>query len=514
MKYEQKKEEIMAEVYKEPEKKDESPEEYYKELIETNPDDPVNYNKLGLIYYEKKDLVQAQKYYEKSLQHDRNYDEANFNLGLLYRDKNNILKSLRHLKLCVKITADESLKKKARDYIKGIEELEEQQEERKVLSIAEPAVKPDVVARKTKEFKHAKSTRETRELTLKEAEMIVKENKKILDLLKILEEKPDDVQNNISIALLYKEEGNLLKALDYYEKISFIEPNNAQIYLDMALIYREQKQYGRALDNLKICARKANNSELLSEAKHYISQIEEISTEEKSEKVELKDINKEIRTYEDMLHDNPDRVELHMNLARLYKEVTDFDKAIFHYKEYLKVNKKDERIHFELAMIYRDKGNIFNALKYLRLCVNLTKDSNLKKEAGEYISQIEGASPEEKHETTIREEKKEKDRKGGKEEEFIKELKKELKEKPDDVSLLNKLGQAYYTAGNMKLSLESYLKILNIDPSDSKIHFNVGLVYKEQGKIVKSLIHFKKYIMLAPAGEHIEEAKNYIKELE
>ncbi len=111
-------------------------------------------------------------------------------------------------------------------------------------------------------------------------------------------------------------------------------------------------------------------------------------------------------------------------------------------------------------------------------------------------------------------EKKERDRKGGNEEELIKELKKELKEKPDDINLLGKLGQAYYTAGQMKLSLESYLKVLNIDPSDSKTHFNIGLIYKEQGKIVKSLIHFKKYIMLAPAGEHIEEAKNYIKELE
>ncbi|MEQ8168623.1 MAG: tetratricopeptide repeat protein [Candidatus Eremiobacterota bacterium] len=508
--------EIIPEIHKEPEKKDKIPEEYYKELIEKNPEDPVNYNKLGLVYYEKKDIPEAQKYYEKALKCDKNYSEANFNLGLLYRDKKNILKALRHLKLCVKMSGDETLKKKARDYIKEIEEFEEKQEKMReeTVSPAEPAKKSD--AGKTKDIKPLKISRETRELTLKEAEVVLKENKQILDFLKVLSEKPDDLQSNIAIARLYKEEGNLLKALDYYKKISSIEPNNAQIYLDMALIYMEQKQYSEALENLKICARKANNSELLSEAKNYISHIEELSSEAvgTGDEVELEDRDKEIRKYEDMLHDNPDKAEIHIKLGTLYKDAADFDKAIFHYKEYLNVNKKDDRTHFELAMIYRDKGNIFNALKYLRLCVNLTEDDNLKRKAEEYISMIEGASPQEKKKTIYREEKKKTERKGGKEEEFIKELKKELKEKPDDTNLLGKLGQAYYKAGQMELSLESYLKMLNIDPSDSKIHFNIGLAYKEQGKIVKSLIHFKKYIMLAPAGEYIEEAKNYIKELE
>ena len=529
--YEHKTEEISPvtekEIHKEEEKerKEKLPEEYYQELIEKNPDDPVNYNKLGLIYYEKKDLIQARKYYEKSLQYDRSYGEANFNLGVLYRDKNNVLKSLRHLKLCVKTAKDDLLKKKAKDYIKEIEELEEKQEEMReeiasrietIEKSVETIEKPDIVARKTKEFKPI--TRETRELTLRETELITKENKQILDLLKVLDKNPDDLQSNIAIALLYKQEGNLQKSLDYYKKVSSIESNNAQIYLDMALIYREQNKYSKALDNLKICARKANNSELLSEAKNYISQIEELSSEvvEKSEKIEVKDTDEEIRKYEDILRDNPDKVEIHMNLGRLYKGAGNFDKAIFHYKEYLKINRKDDTINFELSMIYRDKGNIFNALKYLRLCINLTKDDNLKREAGEYISQIEGASPEEKKETdkTYKEEKKEIDRKGGDEEKLIKELKKELKEKPDDINLLGKLGQAYYITGHMKSSLENYLKILNIDPSDSKTHFNIGLVYKEQGKIVKSLIHFKKYIMLAPAGEYIKEAKHYIKELE
>jgi len=96
----------------------------------------------------------------------------------------------------------------------------------------------------------------------------------------------------------------------------------------------------------------------------------------------------------------------------------------------------------------------------------------------------------------------------------IQELKEKLKEKPDDLLLLWKLGEACYKSGDFDTSLSSYLNILRIDPSDIKVHFHIGLVYKEQQKIFKALLHLKKYLKVSHQGEYATDAEKYIKELE
>ena len=228
--------------------------------------------------------------------------------------------------------------------------------------------------------------------------------------------------------------------------------------------------------------------------------IEEVKILEKSKEEELKE-------YEIKLKDEPDNQDVRLQVARLYGEFEKFDKSISHYKYYLKINSKDFIAHLEIGQVYRNVGNVFNALKHFRRCIKLTKDEDLKTKVEMYISEIEGMSPDDIA-------KKETDIKGKEGKNLIEKLTKELKEKPDDVDLLNRLGEAYYSSGSHKLSCDCYLKVLEIEPMKARTHFNIGLIYREQKKVLKALIHFKKYMSLDPQGEYLTEARHYIEELE
>ncbi|OQA20120.1 MAG: photosystem I assembly protein Ycf3 [bacterium ADurb.Bin363] len=482
-----------------PEKEEPQTIEYYQELLKTSPDDPLIYTRLGLLYYEKKKPNKAKEHYEKALKLDPNFAEAHMNLGLLYKDKKNVLKTLRHFKLCVKTSKDDSLIKKAREYIKEIEDLG--------ASVMETPF-------------------ETKEIKLEEAK-VIDESPLLRELKSSLEKSPDDLEANINIAVLYKESGDMERAIEHYIKCLSIKPSDAKLCLEVALLYKEQGKFNEALDYLRICARKADNSELLDEAKNYINQIEMLSSEElagvkekvpelveekkevKIEEVKILEKSKEeeLKEYEIKLKDEPDNQDVRLQVARLYGEFEKFDKSISHYKYYLKINSKDFIAHLEIGQVYRNVGNVFNALKHFRRCIKLTKDEDLKTKVEMYISEIEGMSPDDIA-------KKETDIKGKEGKNLIEKLTKELKEKPDDVDLLNRLGEAYYSSGSHKLSCDCYLKVLEIEPMKARTHFNIGLIYREQKKVLKALIHFKKYMSLDPQGEYLTEARHYIEELE
>ena len=312
-----------------------------------------HYNNLGLIYYENNDLIQARENFEKALSLKQDFSEGHLNLALIYRDEKNILKSLRHLKLCIKHSKNDGITEKAAEYIKKIEE---------------------------GSYKEDKKERSYRTVRLDEENLSCKmpSNKDT-----------DELNNYIKLAGICKDDGEIEKALDYYEKILTIAPDEARYYLEIASIYKEKHKYEKALEYLNKCAKKATDTELLSEAKNYISLIETLSFQGDNKN---SNINEKIKTCELLLSEADSeaaRTELYMKLAGSYKEIKDFNKAISYYKDYLKVNKNDGHIHMEIALLYREQKNIFHALKHFRYCVRRTEDEYMKKQAETCIKEIE-----------------------------------------------------------------------------------------------------------------------------
>jgi len=85
----------------------------------------------------------------------------------------------------------------------------------------------------------------------------------------------------------------------------------------------------------------------------------------------------------------PDKAELYAKAAGLYVDLKSEKEAIQYYKKYIEMKPDDDKAHLEFALVLKNAGNMFNALRHLKICINLTKDKQLKKKAEEYIAQIE-----------------------------------------------------------------------------------------------------------------------------
>ena len=351
-------------------------------------DEASSYNKEGQICYENGDLDGARIYYRKALEADPDFAEAHLNLGILYREQQNVLKALRHLKLCIRASVDEIMKETAQNYIDDIEKGGKEKKE--------PEEENDF---ETKEIVLEKIEEKVRHMPSEITDEDYSRQRRRLDHLKEeLTGNPQNLDLNKKVAQVYRQMRDYDSAIECYRKVLELEPSNAANYLDMALVCKDYRKFSDSLKYLKICARKAATSELLSEVKDYMAEVERLASEVKPvkedivrrpEKAELDSVKEEIKNYEEMLEESPGDKDLFIKLARAYSLLKDSKKSLQYYKEYLDVNNEDARVHLEIALIYKDMGKLFNAIKHLRLCINFAYDEELKITAGNYISEIE-----------------------------------------------------------------------------------------------------------------------------
>lgn len=245
------------------------------------------------------------------------------------------------------------------------------------------------------------------------------------------------------------------------------------------------------------------------------------------EQIEKKSFKEKVIYYEELLEHSPDDDVLHNKLGMVYYKEGDLEKAASLYRKALELNQESSEAHFNLGLIYRDKKYILKALRHFRLCKKVDKESLLIEEAEHYIKELEGYDDDNdsryktrifKESDTMKEEdvsdKKIEDKKIEENRKLIEETRAALEKNPEDTVLLDRLGELYYKSGDLEASLNTYLEILKLNPSDGDTHFLVGLICKEQQKIFKALVHFKKYMKLDRDGKYKEEAEKYIKELE
>ncbi|MEQ8171217.1 MAG: tetratricopeptide repeat protein [Candidatus Eremiobacterota bacterium] len=245
------------------------------------------------------------------------------------------------------------------------------------------------------------------------------------------------------------------------------------------------------------------------------------------EQIEKKSFKEKVIYYEELLEHSPDDDVLHNKLGMVYYKEGDLEKAASLYRKALDLNQESSEAHFNLGLIYRDKKYILKALRHFRLCKKVDKESLLIEEAEHYIKELEGYDDDNdsryktrifKESDTMKEEdvsdKKIEDKKIEENRKLIEETRAALEKNPEDTVLLDRLGELYYKSGDLEASLNTYLEILKLNPSDGDTHFLVGLICKEQQKIFKALVHFKKYMKLDRDGKYKEEAEKYIKELE
>jgi len=79
-------------------------------------------------------------------------------------------------------------------------------------------------------------------------------------------------------------------------------------------------------------------------------------------------------------------------------------------------------------------------------------------------------------------------------------------------TLYTKLGNAYVQAKKYEKAIEVYEKVLNMNPSSARVHYNLGLIYEHfLSDTKKATFHLRKYLTLNPGAQDSEKVNYLIK---
>ncbi len=79
-----------------------------------------------------------------------------------------------------------------------------------------------------------------------------------------------------------------------------------------------------------------------------------------------------------------------------------------------------------------------------------------------------------------------------------------LRDKPNDLRVLQNMAIAYSRTGRLEEAVRSYRKALEIDPKLSGAHYGLGFLQLKRGDVEAAVTHLEAFLANAPAGEEAE----------
>ena len=77
------------------------------------------------------------------------------------------------------------------------------------------------------------------------------------------------------------------------------------------------------------------------------------------------------------------------------------------------------------------------------------------------------------------------------------------------------MGCVYAREGKFRLAEREYLRALQVDPNDSGVHYNLGILYDDElNDKRRAIVHYRKYLKLNPHGNDVDEVKGWLMQLE
>ncbi|HMK19351.1 MAG TPA: tetratricopeptide repeat protein [Chitinophagaceae bacterium] len=253
------------------------------------------------------------------------------------------------------------------------------------------------------------------------------------------------------------------KAIEYYQKAIGLDPENAVLYENLGLAY-EQKQMLKEAEEAYIKA-----SEIEKVTGIYFNRLGYFYYTHLKHELAIKYYLKAIEREKD--------IQLYKtNLALAYEANKEPEKAVDIYLELLAENKADHNVRALLASAQYSMGEAYykDALQNLLQCCEEDPGNILYKK---YLG-------------TLYEEMKE----AGKAFDIYNEL---VKENPNDADSNNKLGVLYYRRGtkeDAQKAISYYNKAIELSPSESIYYQNLALAYEITGDNDKAVTAYEKSI--------------------
>jgi len=186
-----------------------------------------------------------------------------------------------------------------------------------------------------------------------------------------------------------------------------------------------------------------------------------------------------IEQYEQIVKIEPDSVDDHLLLGRLYRLNSDLQKAERELKTAIKLDPNSEEAVTTLAMLYTDEGDTSHALQVLSAVPDTARSAKLYAALGaayeqrkDYKSAIDAF----RHAVVL-------DR--------------------DNLDAIRGLAENLLNDGQLEASLEQYKVIVDSNPEDAQSYVRMAEIYRRQGKYDLALESLKKADTLVPDSAEV-----------
>ncbi len=187
-----------------------------------------------------------------------------------------------------------------------------------------------------------------------------------------------EIISDFNIGVYYQKQGNLVKAIEAYEKVLSIDSDNAEAHNNLGIIYKEQGNIDKAVEHFQ---RVVSLNPGMDEAHNNLGVMYYLS----------KDQRNAMNEYRKALDINPYNVTSQINMGLVYKAQGLERESIEIIEEVLSIEPFNLEAHYNLGILYEGLGHMEKAVwHYSRFNDNVGKSyPALVKKVSERINELE-----------------------------------------------------------------------------------------------------------------------------
>lgn len=305
-------------------------------------------------------------------------------------------------------------------------------------------------------------------------------------------------------ALTEHEQKNYPTAIKYYELVKYVDPTNSEVYENLAVCYAQQKDYAKAKDVLNTAQTKFPNNTKYSKL---LKDINDTGNSEILMKAYESYNNKDYQTAITLYSSISDKTtDVWLGLAGAYQNSNQPEKAIECYNKALELSPNNSDIAYSIGAIWVNLKNYQKAKTYFQKAVTINPNNISAKEAlldmKEVISQtyVQDAVALIEHQQN---------------DDAIKLLNQALQENPNNPDAYYYRASIYDTQTKYALAIEDYKKSLKFNPNQPVTNYLIAIDYENLNNIKNALEYYQKFIKsYTQDDEYSQYVKARIPEIE
>ena len=363
-------------------------------------------------------------------------------------------------------------------------------------------------------IKYDKLDRVSKQKAIKEivsvAEKYVLEKKYIqakIELDAVLSVEPDNLIANLVKAEMHQRQGKLDEAEEIYFLLLSLNPLNYDVRKKLANFYVQQDRLDEAADEYEKITQVSSNDVVVQEASASLHRIS---------KIKAADINMKLT--------KDSNVNEVLDIVKQWIRDNQIDTAYEVLTELLKYFPENAQVHYWLGTVYERKNQLALSLEHIKKSVALAPSNpRLRTAYGQVLVRAGEFDEAEKQYNIVIE--------TGGNTAFTHETKKLLgfaigqrfikdsqleealahytemyKEYPNDLKILAQLGAVNLQLTNFNTAEKIYKQIIEVQPDNVSIHFQLAIVYKEKNEHEKFNQQLRQVILLDPNGFGLQAA--------